>query len=191
MTRPVTLGDTLEASPAYTAPLRAGLRRPWVCARPFISRCPTVVVRAHHRIGLILLALVLVPTLGYVAYETNALSENEALLEAIYAQQLDALLFSINQRAFDVSEAWARDLTADLQRATLDGRPPASALDSTLARDDALVGAFLADTTLRQTVVTANDSADAVMPLDAPFVQRLLGRYRVGYQQLEIGRAHV
>ncbi|MEM9999027.1 MAG: HAMP domain-containing sensor histidine kinase [Bacteroidota bacterium] len=140
-------------------------------------------MRAHHRIGLILLALVLVPTLGYVAYEANALNANEALLESIYTQQLDDLLFSVNQYAFTVTDSWAQELTGDLQKAQLDGRPLEAALDSALARDDALVGVFITDTTLQRTTATGVD-ADAGPPFDTAFVRRLLDRYRVGYRQL-------
>ncbi|MEL6611338.1 MAG: HAMP domain-containing sensor histidine kinase [Bacteroidota bacterium] len=143
-------------------------------------------MRAHHRIGLILLALVLVPTLGYVAYEANALSANEELLESIYTQQLDALLFSVNQYAFDNTDGWARDLADGFQQARRDGQPIQAALDSALARENAIVGAFVADTTLRRTLsVVESDTAVAPPPpLDAAFVRQLLGRYRVGYRQL-------
>ncbi|MEM6784539.1 MAG: HAMP domain-containing sensor histidine kinase [Bacteroidota bacterium] len=140
-------------------------------------------MRAHHRIGLTLLALVLVPTLGYVAYEANALSANEELLESIYTQQLDDLLFSVNQYAFTVTDGWAQGLVGDLQQAQLDGRPMEAALDSALARDDALVGAFIVDTTLQRVTAIGAD-ADAAPPFNQAFVQRLLNRYDVGYRQL-------
>ena len=55
---------------------------------------------------LLLLALILLPALFYTGYEISRLGEEEAQIAALYERQLDAILFSVNQHAWDVSGGW-------------------------------------------------------------------------------------
>ena len=66
-----------------------------------------------QRIGWILLFVFLLPAVSFSVYEINSLNENEKALEEIYTQQLDAILFSVNQYADDVVREWAS--TLDMQ----------------------------------------------------------------------------
>ena len=59
-----------------------------------------------------LLALAVVPAAAFVAFEWRLARESEAALAAIRDEQLDALLFSVNQHAWDVTNAWAGRLQA-------------------------------------------------------------------------------
>lgn len=52
-------------------------------------------------IGLVLVAIVLLPVLFYTANEFNSLSETEEMVAEIYERQMDALLFSVNQHTWD------------------------------------------------------------------------------------------
>jgi two-component system, OmpR family, phosphate regulon sensor histidine kinase PhoR len=55
---------------------------------------------------LLLLALIILPALFYTGYEISRLDEEEAQIAALYERQLDAILFSVNQHAWDVSDGW-------------------------------------------------------------------------------------
>lgn len=55
---------------------------------------------------LLLLALIVLPALIYTGYEISRLGEEEAQIAALYERQLDAILFSVNQHAWDVSGGW-------------------------------------------------------------------------------------
>jgi two-component system phosphate regulon sensor histidine kinase PhoR len=61
----------------------------------------------HTRIAFILIIIVLLPALIYTAYEFTALSQNERLVTEIYDRQMDAVLFSLNQYAWDICTSWA------------------------------------------------------------------------------------
>lgn len=61
----------------------------------------------QKKIGIILILIVLTPALFYTAYEINTLDENEKIVTQIFDQQLDAILLSINQEAWNVSKNWA------------------------------------------------------------------------------------
>ena len=58
-------------------------------------------------LGIVLLVLIILPIVFYSAYEITSLSEGEELMREIYSRQLDAILFSLNQHAWDVSSGWA------------------------------------------------------------------------------------
>ena len=62
---------------------------------------------------LLLFALVVLPALFYTGYELTRLGEEEDRVAALYARQLDAILFSVNQHAWDVCERWMDGLERD------------------------------------------------------------------------------
>lgn len=59
---------------------------------------------------LVMTALIVLPALLYTAYELSRLSDTEKEIGAVYERQLDAVLFSVNQYAWDVSNGWLNTL---------------------------------------------------------------------------------
>jgi len=59
---------------------------------------------------IVLIGIILLPALFYTGYEMNALSDNEKMIEEVYKQQLDALLFSVNQHAWDYIDTWVNKI---------------------------------------------------------------------------------
>ena len=143
-------------------------------------------MRPLSKIGLLLLALVLLPALGYVATRVHSLSENEALIEQIYDHQLETILFSVNQHAWDVTSSWA----GDLERLLAQEPDEVAAINAFLMKTPTVRAVFLADTALQQVqMVTPNAPAQTIraddVALTAPIVQKLARRKQVGYRQLE------
>jgi two-component system phosphate regulon sensor histidine kinase PhoR len=64
-------------------------------------------------IFLFLLILIL-PTIIFSIYELGTLKKNEQVIENIYINQLDAILFSVNQYSEDVMSSWAGKLRSML-----------------------------------------------------------------------------
>ena len=58
------------------------------------------------RTVLILLLIALMPAVFYTAYEFSSLSETEQLMKNIYEQQMNNVLFSINQSAWEITSRW-------------------------------------------------------------------------------------
>ncbi len=58
------------------------------------------------RTGLILLLIALMPAVFYTAYEFSSLSETERLMKDIYEQQMNNVLFNINQSAWEITSRW-------------------------------------------------------------------------------------
>ncbi|TAK64374.1 MAG: hypothetical protein EPO24_03395 [Bacteroidetes bacterium] len=65
---------------------------------------------ALKKLFLILILVVLLPAIFYSGYEINSISTSEELIASIYRQQLDVILFSLNQYALDVVTNWSSSL---------------------------------------------------------------------------------
>ena len=59
---------------------------------------------------LFLLFLLIIPTGLFTVVEVTSLSDQEQMIESIYANQLDAVLYSINQYADDMVSSWSNDI---------------------------------------------------------------------------------
>jgi two-component system phosphate regulon sensor histidine kinase PhoR len=62
------------------------------------------------KIGAVLLVIFLLPAVYFSVHQINSLNKNELIIEEIYNNQLDAILFSINQYSADVLNAWAAEV---------------------------------------------------------------------------------
>jgi two-component system, OmpR family, phosphate regulon sensor histidine kinase PhoR len=55
-----------------------------------------------QKIGLMIILIIILPVMVFSIYEIGALRQNEAVIQDIYKNQLDAILFSINQYSDDI-----------------------------------------------------------------------------------------
>ncbi len=62
------------------------------------------------KIALILILIIILPALIFSIYEINSLNESERVIEGIYNNQLDAILFSVNQYSEDIVSSWRSSL---------------------------------------------------------------------------------
>ena len=142
-------------------------------------------------IGIILLLVALLPALFYSAYELNALSTTENLVGAVYRQQLDVVLFSINQYAWDVALGWSLSINGLVTR-----EAPAAHLDSAasafLGRAPAIRAIVFADTSgSAVTLVKSPDAAVTVSSLagilrdQSTTISRLSRFSRLDYRKLQ------
>jgi two-component system phosphate regulon sensor histidine kinase PhoR len=118
-------------------------------------------MHAPLRILLALAALVLVPAVAYVAVEANSASEQERLLEQAYDEQLETVLFVVNQHAWEVAQARARRIAQTL---VADPDSSARALQALVRDDEALAAAFLAPLDA-ETAPLVQATADDLSPL--------------------------
>ncbi len=67
------------------------------------------------KIALLFLAIIVVPLLVFSIYEIGGLKQNENVIQGIYRNQLDAILYSVNQYSEDVMSSWARKIESRMQ----------------------------------------------------------------------------
>ena len=60
-----------------------------------------------RKILLVLTAVILLPIIFFITNEITSLNENESVINRIYSNQLDAILFSVNQYSEDIISSWA------------------------------------------------------------------------------------
>jgi len=98
------------------------------------------------KLVLIIIALILLPALLFTANEFSSLSSSEQMIAEIYNRQLDAVLFSVNQYAWDVANTWASSI--DLSIGNERNIDLNVSLRSMLEKNRALKGIFISDSTL-------------------------------------------
>ena len=145
---------------------------------------------ALQKIGLILLTIVVLPALVFIANEFYGLSASEAMIGKIYDQQLETILYSVNQHAWDVADRWAGTLVRTFEEAEGEG---AAAVQGFLAETPTVRSVVLMDT-LREGVQGFGPSpfplealraelAAGVLPEEV--ARRLLKDARAGYRKLQ------
>ncbi|GAB5518033.1 MAG: hypothetical protein RhofKO_02840 [Rhodothermales bacterium] len=135
-----------------------------------------------NRIAIILLGVVLLPASFYIAYEVHQVSEQEAMMAALYEQQLETLLYSVNQHAWDVVSDWADDLEWKLTQS-----PDEAGARTFLSRQALSASGVVVLDSLRQSTLWITPDTTIAGPSIVPdsTAWRLRNRLGVGYRQLE------
>jgi len=149
------------------------------------------------KLSLILLLVVLLPALFYSGYELSSISTTEELNAAIYRQQLEAILFSVNQYAWDVASNWASNLSILLNE-NRETKPEifAAALKKFLDRNPSIQTVLLCDTSIGGIRLYVNASSPATtqswesilkegLNKNREKIERLLRFQRAEYRKIE------
>jgi len=100
------------------------------------------------------LVIVLLPALFYSGYEVSSLSTSEAMFGKMYRQQLDVVLFSVNQFAWDAVSAWAGTLQNVLaDRKTRSGGELLKSVHDFLKQRGTVQAVFVCDTSLKSIIL--------------------------------------
>jgi len=67
-----------------------------------------------YKIVIILVTVIFIPMLFFTVYEISSLNESEKVLNQIYSNQIDAILFSVNQYSEDVVSSWRNKINNSL-----------------------------------------------------------------------------
>ena len=148
------------------------------------------------RISFTLLVLILLPALFYSGYEFSSLSTSEELFGKMYEQQLDAVLFSLNQYAWDAASAWASGLQNILTDRTRASRDLLSkGLRDFLGQRKAIHTIFVSDSSLKSILaVESNGSRPAgltensilsTLNMNRGKIAKLIEFQRVEYRKIE------
>jgi two-component system phosphate regulon sensor histidine kinase PhoR len=137
------------------------------------------------KLGLLLVFVIVLPALVYSVYQITSLSDTEELLTAVYKQQLDGVLFSINQYAWDRADAWATGVaTLVIQSGMEDSTALTAGFQSLLDRNPALASVFVSDTDLRSITFRTRSEGGVVIPITATVLWQALARSDSGWDEL-------
>ncbi len=78
---------------------------------------------SQKKIGLLILSVLVLPVLFFTVFEIGSLRQNEKVIQDIYRNQLDAILFSINQYSDDVVSSLASRIDISMNNYGQDAGP--------------------------------------------------------------------
>lgn len=137
------------------------------------------------KITLLLTLVVLLPALFYSVYEINSLTRSEELIAEIYAQQLDAILYSLNQHTLDIVNSWASNISTLIEdRRSVSREHLQGAFDQFFQRNPSVRAVFFADTLLNAIRVLTRQEGSGATPLDQARFLEELRRHRVDIERL-------
>ena len=147
-----------------------------------------------QKIAFSVLMIILLPGLLYTVYELNSLSEKEQVLSEIYRQQLETILFSVNQYSWDIANSWVSRI--DQARQPVSGSAPFPALEDFLIENPSVRAVFLSDSLAGEVQVyfspenTDNRAAlrgevEALLQSRPDLTQRLRRYQQQGYRKIE------
>jgi two-component system, OmpR family, phosphate regulon sensor histidine kinase PhoR len=122
-----------------------------------------------------LMPLIIAPMVCYTVYQIVQRNRQQALIQSIYRQQLDTILFSLNQNSWDRLNSWTNILSAV---AGTDDRGSPAALNSLLTdfvaryRSVTAVAVYRDDQCLA--AVEGSSTTDRVLPIDDGFIRNIL-----------------
>lgn len=146
------------------------------------------------RITIAFMVVAILPV-GFIFYELNALTENEKIIRESYQNQLDAILFSINQYSDDVISSWANRMNI----AMMDEKNPADSIKGI----SAMINQFgpiqyMYFTDLKNSSVTYGTQGsdegtravkialDSVVTTNGERINRLISYEQAGFRKMEL-----
>ena len=135
----------------------------------------------------IIFLIILLPVIYLSFHELSSLNENEKSLEAIYNQQLDAILFSVNQYSEDIINSWISKINFSIQANR-------KSEIQKLISENPINGVFTGDTlNLKSTIVFEPSVANPILHnsiyktllSNQTTIKRLYNYRKTGYRKIE------
>lgn len=146
-----------------------------------------------RKIYIIILVIIVLPAVIFAVYEIGTLRQNEKVIEDIYNNQLDAILYSINQYADDAISSWANRIEDEQQSS----RNLQATLDIIFMEMPSAKSIIQYDSTYNLITQVMSDSSDAfnrgkiidIIKENNEQIHRLFTYMRGGYRKIEsLGR---
>ena len=147
-----------------------------------------------RKTGIYLIALVLLPVLVYVTYEIQSLGDDETVMREIYERQLETMLYSVNQHAWDMANSWASALQQMVFAAADDVDSIRAHIQTFLIETPTVESIFITDSLFAPIASAFQNEGNTAWDIETIFtsasaldetVTLLLQRIRADYRQLQ------
>lgn len=118
--------------------------------------------KPKKKIILILLIVLLLPILFFTFREITSLSNDEELIEEIYNNQLQSILFSVNQYSDDMVRSWTLRISSILEN-NLNEKKLEKDLESLFRESESVKSIFVSDTLYRNQFYAAFEENGVVL----------------------------
>jgi two-component system phosphate regulon sensor histidine kinase PhoR len=132
----------------------------------------------------------LLPALFFAVYEINSLTSNERIIERIYNNQVEAILYSVNQFSEDIVGSWRSKIR--VIRDIKDHRIMEDEMKKFLLQNTSIKFLFFGDSTGSKTLFSPNPESvnlDSILRNEflrnSSKIERLLNYSRIGYNKIE------
>jgi two-component system phosphate regulon sensor histidine kinase PhoR len=147
--------------------------------------------KSIRKIIIILVFIVLMPALFFAVYEINSLTSNEQMIEQIYNNQVESILYSVNQFSEDIVNSWRSRL-----KAINENKKPTqitSEINRFLQQNNSVRFIFFGDSTGSKSIFTLSDSSTIItnklvqdlFAQNQNKINRLFNYTREGYFKIE------
>jgi two-component system phosphate regulon sensor histidine kinase PhoR len=150
--------------------------------------------RTLRGVAVIILLLVLFPLLIFTVYEINGLSAGESFVAGVYRGQLDVVLFSLNQFAWNVVNTWASTAENGWKPSGNRGTFSPGFTEKFLGKNPAIDAVFVADSAGAE-IFSFTERPDAEIRWlggpgswlagERPLIDKLLALSRQNYRKIE------
>jgi two-component system phosphate regulon sensor histidine kinase PhoR len=142
-----------------------------------------------RKIYILILVIIILPSLIFATYEIGTLRQSEKVIEDIYINQLDAILYSINQYSEDVVSSWANRINNEQQLS----ESPTESLALIINEMPSVKGIFQYDSLFTEISCGRSDSVEfipgesikEILKSNKESVSRLISYLKSGYRKIE------
>ena len=100
------------------------------------------------KIGLFLILIIVLPIIFLTYRELSSLNEDEKILEKIYKNQLDVIIFSVNQYSEDVVRSWSFRMQSIIENSQSSKKDFDENLNSFYSENSVIHSMFISDSSL-------------------------------------------
>jgi two-component system phosphate regulon sensor histidine kinase PhoR len=147
-----------------------------------------------RKFGIIILFLILLPLVFYTVYQLSNLNNTEKMVEASYRQQLNSMLFSVNQYCWDVVSSWSARI--NLAHMETGAENFDNGLNQLLTENQSIRAIFLSDSTFHKVGILNQTGESNLATLNKDLLQsyfksrpeeseRLIRYKKAGYRKIE------
>lgn len=152
-------------------------------------------MKSTRRIAWILGLVFLLPALFFSVYEISSLNRDEEMIQQVYAKQLEALLFSVNQYSDDVVNSWIGKIENGLEETVEKDSTPLR-IKEVLGFNGSIYGIFRTDTTRALALdsvftryafdATLLRKIDSALISNEDKISQLIAYRRSGFQKVDV-----
>ena len=149
-------------------------------------------VNPVKKIGLFLMLFICIPIFFLAIRELYSLNENERIIEEIYNNQLESILFSVNQYSNDVARSWFMKIQTASENSGNDNRKLFELAKPILSENSAVKYIFISDSLNKNNVridskefSTNNDGLKTFIKTNQKIISRLYQYKTSGFAKIE------
>ena len=146
------------------------------------------------KITLVFILIAILPV-ALVVYELDLLNKNEAIIRGTYENQLDAILYSVNQYSDDIISSWANRIRLEARESSYDSLSNTERLQAILNQTDVVRYVYFSDLNTNSTVYALNgdDSSipmiksvmDGLIRAERERIEKLVEYEQAGFRKME------